>query len=151
LVELLDDPGTLPGRRIGEAVAERLRPRRLLFGVAGAVLAVAVEIGKRLLLEGGQVTEGVRIRSSHRHVQMDSGDVLGILTAHARRHHRAPVTTLGAVAVIPQPRHQLGPRQRDVVDAPADSSGLTAPAVAGQGWADDVKGVSGVAAVSSWI
>ena len=53
--ELLDDPRRLRGRRVDEAVAERLRAGRLLRRVAHPPLAVLLEPGERRLLGLGQL------------------------------------------------------------------------------------------------
>ena len=71
--------------------------------------------------------------------------------ADRRRHRRAPVAALRAVARIAQALHQLGPGRGDAVDAPAGGRGLAGEAEARQRRADHVEGIGGVAAMRDRI
>ena len=52
--ELLEDPRRLPARRIGQAIAERLRPGRLLLGITGVPIPIILDPAQRpgLLMAG---------------------------------------------------------------------------------------------------
>ena len=71
----------------------------------------------------------------------------GVLRAERGGHRGAPVAALRAVARVAQAIHQLGPGRGDAIDAPAGGRGLGREAEAGQGRADHVEGVGGIAAV----
>ena len=58
---LLHHPGRLAGGRIGQAVAQRLRPRALLARIARALGAVALHAGQRRLLGRRQVGHRRRV------------------------------------------------------------------------------------------
>ena len=58
--ELLEDPGRLPGGRIGQAVAEGLRAGRLLLGVAGIPVGVVLDALKRARLFRGRLALDLR-------------------------------------------------------------------------------------------
>src|SRR6266403_2575029 len=90
LRQLLIDPGGLADRRVGEAVAERLRPRALDPGVARAAVAVRRQprqggllLGARLALEGR--------REEDRKVQVNGLQALHVLLGHPGGHARTPI------------------------------------------------------------
>src|SRR5262249_36493785 len=71
--------------------------------------------------------------------QVDPRDVLRILLAQACTHARAPVASLGAVALVAEPRHQRRPCPSDSLDAPARAARLAAEPVAGERRDDAVE------------
>ena len=73
------------------------------------VLADARERGGLLFGEVGHVA----LAEVHdRHVHVDAGDVGGALLADAGGHHRAPVATLRAVALVAEVAHERRPTRR---------------------------------------
>ena len=116
--ELLQDPGRLAGRRIGQAVAKCLRPRRLLLRVAGVPVGVILDALERARFLGRRLADHVGPRR-HSERDVDAGAVRGIERADRRRHRRAPVAALSAVTSIAQAIHQPGPGAGNAIDAPA--------------------------------
>ena len=149
--ELLQDPCGLPGRRVGEPVAQRLRPCALLLGVAGFVLVIVLHCGQRTLLEGGQLVHRVGVGRDQRHVQVDAAAMRGFGHRDAAGHHRAPVPTLRHVAIVAQALHQLAPGAADAFDAPAPGGRLVGEAVARQCGAHDVEGILRLAAITGGV
>jgi hypothetical protein len=149
-VELLHDPGALAGGRVHQAVAQRLGAGRLLGGVASAPAAVLLERGHGGGHRLGLVLFGGR-RARHRHVHVHAHHVVGVDHPEQGGDRRAPVTALGAVAVVAQAPHELGPRLGDAAHAPARLGGLLAEAVARQRRAHHVEGVGRVAPVGGRI
>ncbi len=144
--EFLVDPRGLPRGRIGEAVGERLRTRRLLLRVARAVPLV---VGDRIpggLLRGVGVVGALR-RNRHHGVKVNRGEPGRTHRAQRRRHRRSPVTALGDVALVAEPAHQFRPHFGDARDVAAGAGRLVGKAVAGQRGRDDVERVRGRAAV----
>ena len=122
VLEELRDPRQPAGRRVLQRVRERLRLRGLV-GVVGKAAAggelleelhrrrvVLAEIGELGGVAGG---EREQLRDVH------AGDVLGVVAADLGRDHRAAVVAVRAVALVAQPRHELGPRARDARHVPA--------------------------------
>ena len=144
--QLLIDPGGLADRRVGEAVAERLRPRALDPGVARAAVAVRRQprqggllLGARLALEGW--------REEDWKVQVNGLQALHMLLRHPGGHARPPVAALGDIAGVAQSIHELRPRLGNMRNAPAAGGGLVGEAVAGERRGDHVEGVFGLSAV----
>ena len=149
--ELLDDPRRLRRRRVDEAVAERLRARRLLGGVAHAPLAVILEAGDRRLLGLGELLAVTAARAHRDHVQVDAHAVVRVLHAERGGDRRTPVAALRAEAVVAECGHQLGPGVGDALDAPPGAPRLVAEPVAGHRRADDVERIGRIAAVLGGI
>ena len=63
---------------------------------------------------------------------MQADDVLGVERGDASRDHRAPVATLRAVTLVPEPRHQRGPRFGDALHVPSRRGSGARPPVTGQ-------------------
>jgi hypothetical protein len=116
VVELVDDPGQLAGRRIGQAIGDRLWPGGVHLEVAvplpkegiHAADAILLHVGERRQL--GVVDPAVRNESDRRRVQMNADDVLGIGVTELGREHRAQVAALRPVSLVADAVHELGPR-----------------------------------------
>ncbi len=146
--ELLDDPRRQPGGGVVERVPHRLGLGRLLLHVAGVhrvVRAHAVE--EPLLLEGDVLGH----RDRGRHVEVDARAVLGVGERDLARHEVAPVAALRDVAVVAEPRHELGPRPCDAARVPAALDGGSGEPVAGEARHHHVERVGGIAAVRSRV
>ena len=74
-----------------------------------------------------------------------------VLSADARRHHCAPVSSLRNVLVVSEAGHQSSPGVRDLLEAPACLGWLAGEAVAGKRRTNDVERIRGIAAVGNWI
>ena len=117
--ELLEDPRRLSGRRVDQAVADRLGPRALLFRVAGVPVLVELRRLDRLLLLRREVGQQVGRRPHGRHVGVDRLAAAEVLGPDHRRHRRAPVAALGDERVVAEHGHQLVPCGGDPFDTPS--------------------------------
>src|SRR5271154_7057123 len=149
--ELFQYPGELSDRRVGEAVADRLRPRTLLLGVPRVPIEIVLDAGERGLLLIGELVFGRRIKRCYRHVQVDTDAVRGILYSNAGGNDRPPVAALRGISLVAKAGHQLGPCARDALDIPALASWLVGETEAGKSRANEVKRVGRIAAMSGWI
>src|SRR3954453_24040214 len=100
--EFFQNPGRLPARRIRQAVAECLRPRRLLLRIAGVEVDVMLEAGERAFLFRCRLTLDLRCGVEGER-DVDAGAMLVILHAKRGRHRRAPVAALRAITDIAEP------------------------------------------------
>ena len=125
VVEFVDDPAELTGGRIGQWVGDRLRPGCVHLEVAVAIAQelldplqpLRLDIAERRQL--GLVDLAERDEADRRGVEVDADDVLGVDVAEFGRQHRAEVAALGAVAVVAEPAHQLGPGRGSAGSRPA--------------------------------
>ena len=145
--ELFQHPSGLPARRVGQTVAQCLRPSALLFGVSGLLLLVVTERREGGLLARRQIGHRVGIRNGHRHVQMNPGAMVAVVGGDRGRHHRPPVAALSEVSLVAEPGHQLAPRAADSVDAPTGGGGFVRETVPRQARKDEVECVGRVTAV----
>ena len=76
---------------------------------------------------------------------VNAGAVAEILDAECSGHRGPPIPTLGKVAGITQPEHQLVPGSRDPLDSPSGVIRFAGKAVTGQGGADHMERVLGLA------
>ena len=148
LVELLDHPRGLAHRRIHQAVAEGLRARALLLGIAGAPFVVVAPAGERLLVAFGGILAGFGCWAGAWHVDVNAGASAFVLHGDSGGHGSAPIAALGEVAVVADMPHQGIPYVGDLADAPAGGRRLAGEAVAGQRRAHDVKRIRWVVAGS---
>src|SRR5262249_5519256 len=138
--ELLHDPRQLAGRRVHQAVAERLRPARLLVLVARAPPLMPLEVFQALSLEiGGVVVDGAERRQ--RHVYVDADDTVAVRLAQIVGDGGAPVAALGAIASVLETGHERRPGVADPGDAPMAAGGGRAESEAGQRWAHPAEAV----------
>ncbi len=135
-----------PAGRVGQAIAQGLRPGRLLLGVTRVPVGVIFDSLERPRLFWGRLALHLRPRR-HGERDVNAGAVAGILRAERGGHGGAPVAALRAIAGVAQAIHQLGPGGRDAIDAPAGGLGLVREAEAGQRRTDHVEGVGGIATV----
>ena len=147
--ELLEDPRRLADGRIHQSVAESLRARALLLGITGVPVLVVLHAGEPFLLELGQVVHGVRAGGDH--VDVNGAAMIGVAHTQRRGHRRAPVAALGDVARVAEAPGKVRPGIGDLLHAPAGGRRLAGEAVAGQGRADHVEGILGIAAVADRI
>ena len=145
--ELLHDPGGERGRRVGERVADRLRPRALLDRVARVPLRAVPERVERGLLALGQVAERRGVGRRERRAEVEARDPVRVLLAEAGADRGAPVAARRAEALVPELGHQVRPGVGDPLHAPAGLRGLVAEPVAGQRGTDDVERVGRVGRV----
>ena len=144
--ELLDDPRQLPHRRIGQPVAQRLWPGGLLLGITGAPFPMLGQRGQGGLFLLGRIGQRFLRRPADRHVQMDCRAMVPTSTAvsaELRGDGRAPVATLGAVAVVAEALHQRLPSLGDLLHAPPGTAGLAGEAISRKRRAHDMEGVFG--------
>src|SRR5438067_12633928 len=91
----------------------------------------------RLLL--GRQLAGILGGDGKWHVEVNPRAVLGIEGTYGRRDLGAPVASLGAIAPIAQPRHQLDEGTRSASGIPAACAGRFRESVTGKGRGDDVE------------
>ena len=147
--ELLEDPCRLAGGRVDEAVAERLRPGRLLLGVARVPLGVvlAARRGRAAPRRVGSPSSFGRAPIAR--VTWIAGAVLGVGARRSpwsppspsRRPGRRSGRSRGRPSVVRQRVARSSATPQPVVGR------LAGEAEAGQRRGDDVEGVRGVAAV----
>src|SRR5262245_11050638 len=100
--ELLGNPGAEPNWRVIEAVSQSLGLGSLNTLIAGFLLAPAVHLFQPGLLCRGQVLTISRMGGDTNHIQMNADDILRISKAESGSNHRAPVSSLRAIASIAQ-------------------------------------------------
>ena len=92
--ELLDDPRGEPGRRIGEAEGERLRPRALDPLVAGLLLEPVLELAEVGASPRPSGRPIFGIAPQRQQVEVDADQLVGMHRAQPRGDERAPVAAL---------------------------------------------------------
>ena len=148
--EFLQDPRRLPARRIRQPVAERLRPGRLLLGIAGIPIGVIFDALQRPRLLRRRLPLDIGPRR-HRERDVNAGAMCGVLRAERGRDRRAPIAALRAIARVTEPIHQHRPGRCDAVDTPAGRRRLGREAEAGQRRTNHVERVGRVAAMRGRI
>src|SRR5262245_35230119 len=149
--EFFQNPGHLPRRRIGEAIAERLRASALLLGVPGVPIVVMLHPGDGRFFLFCEIIHGRRIWRCDRHVQVDAETVRGILRAYTCCYQCTPVSALSCIFRIAEPGHEFRPCTRDALAIPSGTCGFVGKSIAGECWAYDVERVGGITAMRGWI
>ena len=104
-------------------------------------------LGVRELGDRGLVHPAERDEAHRGRVHVHTRDVLRVDPAEVRCDERSEVAALRAVALVPQPAHQLGERPGDPVAVPTRLTGRPGEPEARQRRDNQVKGVCRVAPV----
>jgi hypothetical protein len=155
---VVDDPARQTDGRIGQAVADRLRPRALLSDVTPLELR-AVRIERRPLalrhpLRGRRkpVERGEHVgRGPPEEVEVDAEQSVRRHEAQSVGDGGADVAALGHIARVAEAIHQRRPGLRDAARIPADGLRLGREPVAGQRRQHEVEGILGASAVRGRI
>src|SRR5215813_3272838 len=97
--ELFQNPRSLPARRIRQCIAECLRPRGLLLGIAGIPIGVILDSLQRARLLRSRHTFDIGPRG-HRKGNVDTRAMIGVERAERCRYCRTPIATLRAIACV---------------------------------------------------
>ena len=139
VVHFLEHPCRQRGGRIHQAIADRLRTRALLLGIARIPFLIEPEALQRLEHLGVLALHIIRSRTADWHVEVDAPALGRGQLPDRHRDCRAPVPALRHPAPVFQPLHQFGPGLRDPFHPPSRSPGLGGKAVAGQRRGDDME------------
>src|SRR6185312_10647436 len=96
--EFFQDPSGLPARRIRQPIAERLRPGRLLLGVAGIPFSVMLNSLQRSRLFGCGLPLDIGPRR-HRKRDVNADAMLGVQRTKRTRDRRSPIAALRGIAL----------------------------------------------------
>jgi hypothetical protein len=91
------------------------------------------------LVSGGEAEVGAGVGAGGQVVHVYADDVVGSYGAQGQGDAGAEVAALGAVPVVAEAVHELGPGGGDPNDVPAAFVGRAGEAVAGDGWDDQVE------------
>ena len=116
--ELLEDPRGLRRRGVDEAVADRLRSRRLLLRVSRVPFLVVRRPGRWRAAPPAVGSPSNFGRAPIASVTWIGDAVVGVGAADRRRDRGAPVAALGDVAVVAEAGHQLGEHLGDLARRP---------------------------------
>ena len=139
-VVVVVDPGRKPHRRVGQGVADRLRPRAHDDAVGAVLLVEGVKRVERCaFLLGESRRRGPATGEHRRHVggdrrrqiDVDAEQSCRCLARHRAGDRGAPVAALGDIAGVAQALHQLRPGAGDAIRIPAPVLRLSGEAVAG--------------------
>ena len=148
--DLLDDPGQLRDRRVGQPVGDRLGARRLEPRVAEVLDPRRLKRLEPLLLLGREMVgrrrvlgrDGARVGDDQRPDDPVAGQDAELLGDPC-----ADVAAVDAVPLVPEPLHDRVERGRSALDAPARRQCWRREAEPGQRRDDDVERVLGATAM----
>ena len=131
-MKFLDNPGHLAGRGIGQRIAERLGLGALLFGIAGALVAIEGKPGHRRFLFLRRVLHHFRGRGGNDHIDVNAFATALVLRANRRGDHGAPIAALREPGIVAKRRHQFVPGLGNLLDRPAGHFGFAGKSIARQ-------------------